>query len=158
MPKRIYTDAADLLSCAIDLAIESLSNYPPAGWHDSQIQHFINVYTQEKTDVLNPQAKFNNIKSLKYIEEVVFTYFQESSGAAVEHFWKQIRLQKLPYKRQNKMAKILKKHKITNQIEYDFVTDTMVCYLQDELISKAEALQFNNYLLAYEDKLSKKKL
>lgn len=67
-------------------------------------------------------------------------------------------MQGLPYKRQNRMVKILKKQKIGNQVEYDFVTDTMVGYLQDGLLTEAEVSLLNTYLNAFENKADKTKV
>jgi hypothetical protein len=157
MAKRNYDEEAKLLSQAINLAIEAFRRHIPSGWPPEQVEHFVTVYTDFDTDLLTPQPKYHNLQSLKYIEDAAFTYFQEGSGIAVNYFWQQIKAHALPYKRQNRMAKILKKQKIRNQMEYDFVTDTMVAYLQDDMITQAEASQLESYLHAYDDKMSKKK-
>lgn len=157
MPKRSYADEAKLLAQAIGLAIEAFKSHPPLGWENGQVEHCVAVYTEYKTDVLNPQPQYHNLQSLKHIHDAAFTYFQEGSGAAVEHFWQQIKAQALPYERQNKMAKILKRQKITNQTEHDFVTDTMIAYLQNGMITQAEVVLLNSYLHAFEDRMSKKK-
>lgn len=158
MPKRTYENEATLLSSAINIAIDAFANHPPAGWTPAQVKHSVDVYSEFNTDALNPQPQYRKLQSLKYIQEAAFTYFQEGAGAAVNYFWQQINAQALPYKRQNRMAKILKKQKITKQIEYDFVTDAMVAYLQDEMITQAEVIQLNSYLHAYEDRMTRKKM
>jgi hypothetical protein len=61
----------------------------------------------------------------------------------------------LPYKRENRMAKILKRKKIINDIEYDFVTDVIVPYQQEGMITEEEVISLNTYLGDYENRKKK---
>lgn len=152
MTKLSYQEQAENLSKAIDIAIYSVQTYPSKGLRASDIDDFIKVYTEAKKDALHPKPNFANVKSLKYIIEDVFIYFQESSGPAIEWFWKEIKAKDLPYQRKNKLKAILKRKKIKNKIEYDFVIDVMVPYQSGELITEQEVTALNQYLSDFEEK------
>ncbi len=154
MIKSNYTEQAKILSEAIDIAIESLKKFPPKGFDNTHLNHFINTYLEFKNNALNPNPKYQNSKSLSYIKDDVFTYFQEGTGEAIHYFWKQINVRNLGYKRENKLLKILKRQKIKNQIEYDFIIDVLVPYQQEGLISRAEVSELNKMISEFEKKLS----
>lgn len=150
-----YLAAVDNLIKAIDIAIKSVKKYPPINWDDEAVNQFVDVYIMYKERRINCEKKFQNLSSLKYNVQDIFTYFQECSGPDVEEFWKQIKEADLPYKRENKLAKILKRRKINNDIEYDFVTDVIVPYQQEGLINEEESLLLKKYLGDFEMKVKK---
>lgn len=121
-----YKEASENLGKAIDIAINVTKENPPKGWDEKTILHVVNLSLEIKKNAIDPKPQFRNLKSLKYDVEMVFTKFQEGHGRYVKEFWKEIKLQKLPYKRENKMVKILKRKKINNIHEYDFVIDVIV--------------------------------
>lgn len=127
------------MSKAIDIAISSFQNYPPKGFDKSHIKHIINTYLDSKNKALNPEPQFEKVSSLKYIAEEVFTYFQESTGETVNVFWEQIKQENLPYQRKNK-------------IEYDFITDVIVPYEQEGLLSKDDVKTLTQLLKEFEQK------
>jgi len=140
MPKKYnYEDQANYLAQSIDTAIDAFKKFPPHEWNENHTNHIIKFYLDVKERVQNPQPQFKNKTSFKYLVNDVFTYFNESEGNAVNYFWSEIRASDLPYYRENKMAKILKRNKIKDQIEYDFVTDVMVAYQQEGLITNLQA-------------------
>ena len=146
-----YLIAIENLFKAIDIALDSFNKYPPIKLGED----FIDFYKGLKNKILNHEKKFKNMTSHKYNIEAVFTYFQECSGSDVEEFWKQIKEAGLPYKRQNKLAKILKRRKINNDIEFDFVTDVIVPYRKDGLITEEESILLKQYLGDFEMKVKK---
>jgi hypothetical protein len=150
-----YLQAATNLVKAIDIAIESLHKHPPKVWDDKTINHFMNFYTECKDRVINPEPQFRNLKSFKYVYEDVFTLFQESAGEDVNYFWDKIKEQGLPYKRENKLGKILKRKKIKDDIEYDFVIDVLVPYQQEGLINEEEVALLNIYIGDFEQRRKK---
>ena len=150
-----YVVAVNNLFTAIDIAIKSIKKYPPINWDDNAVNQFVDVYIMYKERRTNCEKKFQNLSSLKYSVQDIFTYFQECSGLAVEEFWKQIKDAGLPYKRENKLAKILKRRKINNDIEYDFVTDVIVPYTQEGLITEEESILLKQYLGNFEMKVKK---
>jgi hypothetical protein len=150
-----YNESAKNLIIATSIAIETLKKYPPINWDDDTVKDVVNTYYEFKSNIENSKPEFRNLKSLKYDIEAVFTYFQEASGECVEQFWKEIKAQNLPYKRENKLAKILKRKKINNIHEYDFVIDVIVPYQQEGLINEEEVVLLNKWLGEFENRKKK---
>lgn len=150
-----YNESAKNLIIATSIAIETLKKYPPINWDDDTVKDVVNTYYEFKSNIENSKPEFRNLKSLKYDIEAVFTYFQEASGECVEQFWKEIKAQNLPYKRENKFAKILKRKKINNIHEYDFVIDVIVPYQQEGLINDEEVVLLNKCLGEFENRKKK---
>lgn len=151
MKNEKYLVAVENLFKAIDIAINSFNKYPPVRLGSD----FIDFYTGLKNKILNHEEKFKNLRSHKYNIETVFTYFQECSGPDIEFFWKQIKEANLPYKRENRMLKILKRKRINTIIEYDFVTDVIVPYQQEGMITEEEVVLLNAYLGDFEKRKKK---
>jgi len=147
-----YNEAVNTLIIATEIAIRSFKNFPPSIWYKNTLNDVLNTYHEFKMNIENAEPEFRNLKSLKYKEEDVFTYFQEGHGQCVEEFWKEIKAQDLPYKRENKMLKILKRKKINNIHEYDFVVDVIVPYEQEGLINHEEVILLNNLIAQFEAK------
>ena len=142
-----YLIAVENLFKAIDIALNSLHKYPQERLGDD----FIDFYKGLKNKILNHEIKFKNLKSHRYNIEAVFTYFHECSGPDVEYFWKQIKDANLPFTRKNRLQKILTRKKINNDIEYDFVTDVIVPYQQEGMITEEEVILLNTYLGNFEN-------
>ena len=147
-----YEQQAKQLSEVIDIAIESFKNLPPKNWTVENIKNVINNYVDFKIKTLNHELQFKNLQSLKYIENDVFIFFQEGSGTTVEYFWNKLRENNSCYKRENKVLKILKREKINNQIEYNFVKDIITPYRQENLITLQEEKLLKELLEKYEKK------
>lgn len=111
------------------------------------------VYSGWKDELINPQPQYANMASLKYSIDEVFTYFQEGNGQTVEKFWEKIKEAGLPYKRENKLVKILKRKRIKDDIEYDFVIDVIVPYQEEGLISADEVALLNQWIGDFEKKI-----
>lgn len=150
MSKRNYEEEAKSLSKAIDVAVDSFKKFSPKDFNEFHLDHVIKTYLSWKEGLFNPEPKYKNLKSLQYEIEAVFTYFQESSGATVDYFWQQINNLQLGYKRVNKLEKILKRKRIKNDIEYDFIIDVLVPYQQENIITSDEVNIINNLLADYE--------
>jgi hypothetical protein len=153
--KSSYTEQANNLAAAIDIAIKSFQTIPPNGFEEKDVRHIINVYEEWKNNALNPAPQFKKIQSLKYLINNAFTVFQESSGKTVDLFWQQIKENNLPYKRENKLIKILKRKRIKDEQEYDFVTDVVTPYQQEGLISEEEASLLHKFIGDFEQRKTK---
>jgi len=155
MEKRIKTDyqtEADKLIKTIDISIEALMKITPKGFEQKDIDQFVKVYSEIKDSLVHPNPKFKNLKSLKYKEQDVFTYFQEASGPTVEEFWRLIKESQLDYKRVNPIGKILKRKKIKNEFELEIVIDTMIPLHQEGLINDEESENLKLMIGEYEKK------
>lgn len=145
-----YDTEALKLAKAIDIAIYCFRKHPPEEFTKEHIDHFVNVYSEWKDRILNPEPEFRKMASLKYDIQNVFTVYQEGSGEAVEHFWQQIANENLGYIREDKLRKIVNRGKIRGRSEYDLVVDSIVSAEQENRISKDEALQLDRMLDEYE--------
>ncbi len=150
--KRTYDEEAKNLARAIDIAIESVQKYPPKEFQTAHVEHFVTVYSDIKNSALNPEPQFKNMSSLKYLVEEVFTYFQESKGEEVEYFWKNIQGENLPFERENKLLKILKKGKIKSQAEYDYIIDVIVPFQQSGIIVGSQVERLNQFIADFEQR------
>jgi len=145
-----YIKGAKAVVDIIDIAIESINKYPPVGFNNIQLNQFINTYIQFKNSALNPLPKYANLRSLAYIKRDALTYFQEGTGDAVTYFWKQVDGQNLGVRRENKLQKILKRGKIKDKMEYNFVTDVLVPYQQTGLITDDDVSKINQMIASFE--------
>jgi hypothetical protein len=150
MNKLDYKIQAELLVKVIDIAIECFKNNPPVEFEESHINQFVNTYLDFKNKAINPEPRFNNIKSLNQIKNDVLIYFQEGTGNAVNAFWKKISLNNIDIKRTNKLEKILKRGKIKNQTEFDNVIDLYNSYIESNSISQEDILKINNLISEFE--------
>ena len=146
-----YLELANNLCRSAEIAIESIQKYPDKNWKDEFTKKTgIDFYLKCKKIIEHAEPKFQSMSSLKYDYEAIFTYFQESSGIDVDYFWKKIKENNLPFKRENRLAKILKRKKIKDDIEFDFVTDVIVPYLQEGLINEEESILLKQYIGDFE--------
>jgi hypothetical protein len=113
-------------------------------------KYFIAAYDKFKEEALAPEARYKNLGSLDSLKNEVFIFFQEGKGDTVEYFWKRIEEEKLELKRANKLNRILKRKKIINQEEYDFITDTVVPMKQLGAVSEEEFVDLTNMLNRYQ--------
>lgn len=153
--RKNYETEALKLSKACDIAIEALEKFPPKIWDEKTVLHIINCYREEKHDILNPLPQYKKIASLKYAIESTFTMFNESSGDFVEYFWKEIKSQNLDYVREDKLGKILKRGRIKDFQEFDYITDTMVPAVQESRITNEEFKSLSEMLGHFENRKSK---
>lgn len=152
MVKKIYEVEALNLAKAADIAIFIFENHAPNSWSKEEIEHLKNFYLETKGNAINPEPQYKNIASLRYLNEAIFTPFQEGSGHYVNLFWEKIKEAGLPFNRVNKLEKILKRKRINNQQEYDYVIDTLVHFQQEGFLSEEDVMCLNNYIDAFERK------
>lgn len=152
MRKLSYEEQTVHLTAAIDIAINSFQMFPPPNWDKNSIQRAINTYISLKNSLKDPEPRYKNMKSLSYLENDVFTYFQEGSGKTVDFFWAQIKSSGLQYRRENKLARVIKRGKIRNRLEYDFIIDVLVPYQQEGIIGPDETSLLNNFIAVFEEK------
>lgn len=147
-----YLTEKENLNKVIEIAISVIQEYPPKGFSKENLDHLINTYLDFRNSVLNPLPNFDNSKSLSFIKNDVFTYFQEGAGITVNHFWKKIESNNLPFKRENKLKKILSRNKIKNENEYQFIIDVFQPYIESGMLNQLEIDSLNEMIRRYEGK------
>ena len=151
--KRNYKEESEKLIKAIDIALVVFKDYPPLHHMTATfLEHTIKCYEGWKEDLLNPKPQYENLGSLKYHIDDVFTYFNESGGEAVEQFWGMIKEAELDYVRENRVLKVLKRKKIKDRQEYEYVTDVIIPFAQQQLITEEEELLLKELLGQFEKK------
>ncbi|TKG87598.1 hypothetical protein EYV94_28145 [Puteibacter caeruleilacunae] len=150
MKKDGYSLEAKVVAEIIDIAIKCIKDFPPEEFNAAHVKHFVNVYSGYKEDLLNPDSKFRNMKSLQFAKNDVLTYFQEGKGPAVEAFWKEVNSRHINVKRVNKIQKILRRGKIVSKIEFDTVTDLLIPYIQSNMLSEEDVTKLNELIQRYE--------
>lgn len=140
-----------------EIATDSLIKNRPNILDENSYKMIIKFYQDSSNEWNNVEKKYQNLQSLKYLENDIFIYFNESSGKTVDYFWERIKEENLPFKRENKLTKILKRGKIKNDIEYDFVIDTIVPYEQEGVIGTEEVVKLNKMLGDFENRQAKTK-
>ena len=152
MASEKYNYAARNLIKAIDIAIEVIKANPPKGLNQQHVKIVLESYNGFKESLVNPNPKFSDLGSLKYKVQDLFTYFQEASGETVNEFWKKIKEAGLPYERENRIEKLLKRGKIRNQMDFDYVIDTIVPLQQEGVLSNDDVEQLNKMITHYENR------
>lgn len=161
MASKKYIEARDNLIKAIDLANEALLKYPNGkekqefvydGISYTVLEWTIKWLNEVKKRRLNEEKKYETLQSLKYSIEDVFTYFQEAAGPDVDEFWRLIKESNLPYERENKLEKIMTRGRIRNDIEYDYVIDTIVPFQQEGILSNEDVKKLNEMIEKFERK------
>lgn len=139
-----------------EIATDSFIKNRPNNLDENSFKMIIKFYQDSSNELNNIEKKYQNLQSLKYLENDIFIYFNESSGKTVNYFWERIKEENLPFKRENKLVKILKRGKIKNDIEYDLVIDTIVPYQQEGVIVSEEVSQLNKMIGDFENRFTKK--
>jgi hypothetical protein len=152
-----YELEAKKVNKIIDLAIISIRKFPPKNFDPTHVNHVIKVYEDLQKKALFPEPNYQNAKSLKYLKEDALIFFQESSGDAIEYFWKELKKEGLTegISRINNLKKILKKGKISNERELELVTDLMIPYQQQGIITDDQYQLINDLIKEFEKKVGK---
>lgn len=69
----------------------------------------------------------------------------------MEFFWEKIKELGLPYERENKIREVLKRNKIRNEDEFNYVIDTIVVFEQTGVINSQEVVQLNQLIQRFEE-------
>lgn len=138
------------LSMACDIALDVFQNHPPSVLDATSLVHVIKYYQQSKVDLQN--TKYQNKRDLKQIETEVFTCFNEDNGPSIDYFWQQIHANNLPFQRKDLLAKILKRKKIKDHEEYNFVTDVVVAYAQEGRITEEQETMLKKMIGDFEQR------
>ena len=156
MKHELYLKEAEIVIKIIDIAIKAFSTNPPDVGEEGMKQ-IIKSHLQYKENIINAEPKFQNLASLRIDKNDVLAYFQETNGKTVEYFWKEIEASGINVQRVDKYQKIFKKGKITNEIEYDFVIDTMIPMNQEGKFTEDQLDKLELYINEFEKKSKPRK-
>jgi hypothetical protein len=143
-PSPKYLARARAFAEAVDIGVELRAAHEEGEGSDA---------TQEllwKEQALAPEPPFANLRSLAYLEDAFFTYWNETSGEHIERFWQRVTERGLPFQRRDVVGEILSRGRINNDIEYQTVTDSIVIQQQMGRISPAEEDRLSSMLGQFE--------
>lgn len=99
---------------------------------------------------LNPEPQFRKIASLRCLENDFFIFWNESQENYIETFWTEIYKNDLGYERKDVLSAVLKRKKIKNIHEFDFIIDNILFFEQTNRIDKSQIIELNNYIADFE--------
>lgn len=149
-----YEQQADKLVKAIDIAEQVIKE--SIDFVDELRKPMLTFGTVTKQNAKYPEPKFRNLTSLKYLETAFFTFWNESEGVDVDKFWDKVYQSKLGYVRKDEIHDVLKRKKIKNIHEFDFITDNIVVYQQAGRLSQEQVIELNKYIGDFEQKSKRK--
>lgn len=126
VPSPTYQARAEALAKAIDLGIAVYTQHPPRavrGLPFPSAEKFAKESRFLAEDALAPEPAFANTKSLAYLEDAFFTFWNESHGPHIEAFWQAVAAAKLPFEPRDIIGSILERGSIRTRIEYEHAVD-----------------------------------
>lgn len=145
-----YTQQAQKLSLAVNIAIESYKKHPPARMNKEQLELMVILFEETREQALNPEPEFKKTSSLNYLTQDFLREFQEGSGELVDYFWKRIGEENLPFYQMNRLTQILNSKKIKSYSEYTYVIESLSLALKMEQITQAEVDELKSLIKTYE--------
>jgi hypothetical protein len=153
-PGKKYIERVKMLLEAIEIADKAFQE--SITLDDNTKSMVLHGHNEMKKLALNPPEGFATIRSLAYLEDAFLTHWNEASGPDVEKFWNEISKRSINYKRREVLKEILKKKKISNDMELAVVIDTMLVAQQTGKITISETELLNEYILKFEERQAKK--
>jgi len=134
-----YLARARAFSEAVDLGVE-LSAALPANEREAMVKSTL----EWKEMALAPRPGLATNRSLAYLEQAFFTYWNEASGKHVDRFWRLVAERGLPFERKDAVRDVLVRGRIKTELEYELITDAM------GKISLAEKKKLSEMLAEFE--------
>lgn len=131
---------------AVDLGVALRATLTGPEWSDGKHELWV------KEQALAPEPPFANVRSLAYLEDDFFTYWNESSGEHVEQFWQRVAERGLPFQRKDTVRDVLTRGHIRTEVEYHTITDSLVVLQQTGKISAAEVDKLGEMLRQFENR------
>lgn len=149
-----YQEQADKLAKAVDIAEQIIKG--SADFNADLAKPMLDFGIQVKQMALNPEPQFKKLVSLKYLESDFFTFWNESTGLDVDKFWDRIFESKLGYVRKDAIQDVLKRKKIKDIHEFNFITDNIVGYKQTGQLNQEQVIELNKYIGEFDGRKSRK--
>jgi hypothetical protein len=151
-PSAKYLARARALAEAIDLGIDLYAALPA-----EEGTSLSKASLEQKAMALSPEPAFANLRSLAYLEEAFFTYWNEAGGQHIDRFWQLVAERKLPFQRKDIVREVLRRGRIDSDIEYQATSDSIVIQQQTGKILPAEADRLSNMLARFDKGRAKRR-
>jgi hypothetical protein len=149
-----YEERAHKLAKAVDIAEQVIRE--SEAFHAGLAKPMLDFGAKVKHMALNPEPQFKKLVSLKYLENDFFIFWNESTGPEVDKFWDRVYESKIGYVRKDAIQDVLKRKKIKNIREFDFITDNIVVYEQTGRLNHEQVIELNDYIGEFEKRKSVK--
>ena len=143
-----YQDRAQRLSKIIEIA-EAIIKTSNTLSEDLK-SHMLQWGEQVKYMALYPEPKFKRVGSIKSLENDFLNYWNEATGPEVEMFWSTLNNNNIQLERKDIFKAILKRRKIKDLSEYDYVIDNIVICEQLRKINNEQVIELNKFLEDFE--------
>lgn len=143
-----YEERAELFAQAADIVQRVVAN--STQFPDSTKTAIEQGAAELKRMALEPQPQFRRIASLRYLEEALLTVWNETTGPDTDLVWAEMRKLELPYERKDVLAVVLKRKRIKDEHEFDYVTDNIVIAEQEGRITKEQAVELDAMLMKFQ--------
>lgn len=143
-----YEERAELFAQAADIVQRVVAN--STQFPDSTKTAIEQGAAELKRMALEPQPQFRRIASLRYLEEALLTVWNETTGPDTDLVWAEMRKLELPYERKDVLAVVLKRKRIKDEHEFDYVTDNIVIAIQEGRITKEQAVELDAMLMKFQ--------
>lgn len=151
-PSAKYSARAHALAETMDLAVELYAALP-AHQRDSMVEFTL----ERKKMVLAPEPPFATLRSLAYLEDEFFAYWNEARGEHVERFWQLMAERGLPFRRKDVVRAVLNRGRINSDSEYQTITDSLVIQQQIGTLSRAEVDRLSKMLGQFEQRSAQRR-
>ena len=139
------------LTCIADVIVQHSSSMDP--FHKERMLDWSKLI---KNLVQHPEPQHKNVKSVQSLENDFLTWWNEGYGSEVELFWMELKKAGLNYERRDILKEVLKRKKIRDREEYDFMVDSIVISKENGRINNDEYFELNNLIQDGEKKKLKK--
>lgn len=150
MPKKreTYDERARQFAQAVDVVIGVVMGSP--SYSDTDKATLTQGFAELRHMALEPQPQFRRVASLRYLEEALLSGWNDANGPEADHIWSEIRKLGLPYTRKDVLSTILKRKRIKDQHEFDYVTDSIVIAQQEGRITEEQAIALDRMLMDFQ--------
>jgi hypothetical protein len=153
-PRLTYEQHAEKFARAVDIGLKILEE---ADISPRDKERLIRLAESDKEMALNPPPIYKKVASLNCIIAEQLYYWNEEKGRHVEQFWDELAKNGIDYKRKDIFKTVLKRSRINNLQEYDYILDEILVAHQSHRLTTEELEKLNELLLNYEQKKVTKK-
>lgn len=145
-PKEEFLARADAVLAAHEIALAIVSKRHARGaWED--VAHRAAVLFDVESI---RRGHVRTLAALKYVEEALFTEWNECPLSETAEFWRGVAAAGLPFVRRDLLGEIVARGRITNREHYDFATDAVGLAGEEGGPSEAQAAKLKQMIGAYE--------
>ncbi len=152
--RETYEERAQKLALAVEIAQEIINT--SSKLTDLDKKEYLKLGQLVKGCALNPRKGFKRMDSLKYLESDYFVHWDEIENPEGHRFWTELFKKGLYRERRNIIEKVLKRNKIKNIAEFEFINDTIVVAEQTGHITESQSKQLNQLMGEFEFNQKKK--